>query len=102
MYDKMHAKYIIRSQMNEEYVNDSLKIIDIVPIDGILKMTLKQISRKLKIPEERISEVIEKMKMNRNPLMKLSNDKLVFDYCPKDVEYVKHLRNALSNMGMND
>jgi len=102
MYDKWHAEYIINSQMDKDYIKDSLKIIKIVPKDGLLKMSLKQISLKLKISEERVLEVIEKMKLHKNPLLKVENEVFVFDYPLKDVEYVRHLRNAMSNSGLTE
>ena len=102
MFSKEYADYIICYQTDKEIRNEALGIIAIVPDNGILTFSTKQISRKIKIPEVRVNEVLEKMKNHKIPLFKEINGALIFDYSERNIEYVRHLRNALGNIGWNE
>lgn len=100
MYSREYAEYIIKEQFDEKYQDVANKIISLVNDEGMLKMTTSQISKKVNCVESEIIEVIEIMKTHKNPLVKLKKNIYVFDYPEKDLQYVNHLRKALSNLGM--
>jgi len=102
MYSQEYANYIINCQLDEIHHLLANKIIDLVPKNGKLKMTPIQISSKLNVSEEKVLEIIEVMSLHKNPLIKQENNIYIFDYPQKDIDYVKHFRRALSNIGMNN
>jgi hypothetical protein len=69
-----------------------------VPDNGILKMDLADIVSKSRFSQRHVTDTIEAMKTNEPfPLIQELEGYFVFDYPAKDVFYVKHLLNALSN-----
>lgn len=100
MYSKEFVEYIINEQLDKKNQDLATNIINLVPKNGILKMTSLEISVELNREESEIIETFEVMKSHKIPLVVLDNNSYIFDYPEKDIEYVKHLRRALSNFGM--
>jgi len=99
MYSKDYALFVVK-QLDDDHQEVANMIIDLVPPKGIINITHIEISKILGIPEAKISKTIEIMQRNKIPILKSKGDKHIFDYHIKEVEYVEHLKRALSNIGM--
>ena len=98
MYTNEFAEYVAKNRLPKEFVKCALWIIDRVPDSGILKMDLADIVSKSRFSKRHVTDTIKAMKTNEPmPLIQELEGNFVFDYPAKDVYYVKHLLNALSN-----
>ena len=98
MYANEFAAYVAKNRLPKELLECALWIIDRVPDNGILRMDLADIVSQSGFSKSRVKETIESMKTNEPlPLIQELEGNFVFDYPAKDVYYVKHLLNALSN-----
>lgn len=102
MFSKDYAEYIINAQLSDEFIETAMKILQLVPETGILKMTIPQISTHTGIDKESLATTLEIMQTHKNPLCKLVNNLYIFDYPEKGIEYVKRFRRAMSNWGMRE
>ena len=100
MYSREYVEYVIMEQFDKKYQDSANNILNLVPKNGVLKMTSLEISVKLSKDKSEIAEVLEVMKAHKIPLVVWQNNTYIFDYPEKDIRYVKHLRRALSNHGM--
>jgi len=98
MYTNQFAEYVAKNKLPKKFVKCALWIIDRVPDNGILKMDLADIVSQSRFSKRHVTDTIEAMKTNEPlPLIQELEGNFVFDYPAKDVYYVKHLLNALSN-----
>ena len=98
MYTNEFALYVAKNRLPKKFVKCALWIIDRVPDNGILKMDLADIVSQSRFSKKHVTDTIESMKKNEPlPLIQELEGNFVFDYPAKDVYYVKHLLNALSN-----
>ena len=98
MYTNEFAAYVAKNRLPRKLVKCALWIIDIVPDSGVLKMNLADIVSKSRFSKKHVTDTIKAMKTNEPiPLIQELEGNFVFDYPAKDVYYVKHLLNALSN-----
>jgi hypothetical protein len=98
MYTNQFAEYVAKNRLPKRFVKCALWIIDRVPDSGILKMGLADIVSQSGFSQNHVKDTIESMKTNEPlPLIQELRGDFVFDYPAKDVNYVEHLLNALSN-----
>ena len=98
MYTNLFAVYVAKNKLPKKFVKCALWIIDRVPDRGVLKMDLADIVSESRFSQRTVTDTIEAMKTNEPlPLIQELEGNFVFDYPAKDVYYVKHLLNALSN-----
>ena len=98
MYTYQFAEYVAKNRLPKKFVKCALWIIDRVPDNGVLEMDLADIVSQSGFSKSRVKETIKAMKTNEPlPLIQELEGNFVFDYPAKDVYYVKHLLNALSN-----
>ena len=98
MYTNEFAEYVAKIKLPKKFVKCSLWIIDRVPDSGILEMSLSDIVSQSRFSKKHVTATIKAMKTNEPvPLIQELEGNFVFDYPAKDVYYVKHLLNALSN-----
>ena len=98
MYKNEFAEYVAKNRLPKKFVKCALWIIDRVPDNGILKMDLADIVSQSGFSQRKVTDTIKAMKTNEPlPLIQELEGNFVFDYPAKDVYYVKHLLNALSN-----
>jgi hypothetical protein len=97
MFDASHAGYLVRNRIEERLHECSMWIIGRVPLQGILEATAEDLAGHGVFPAELIEETIAAMRKSEPPVMTGRRGRLVFDYAEKDIEYVRHFRNALSN-----
>ena len=98
MYTNQFAEYVAKNRLPKKFVKCALWIIDRVPDRGVLKMDLADIVSESRFTKKHVTATIEAMKTNEPlPLIQELEGNFVFDYPAKDVYYVKHLLNALSN-----
>ena len=98
MYTNEFAVYVAKNRLPRKLVKCALWIIDRVPDRGVLKMDLADIVSESRFTKKHVTATIEAMKTNEPlPLIQELEGNFVFDYPAKDVYYVKHLLNALSN-----
>ena len=98
MYKNEFAEYVAKNRLPKELLECALWIIDRVPDSGILRMDLADIVSQSGFSQSHFKDTIEAMKTNEPlPLIQELEGNFVFDYPAKDVYYVKHLLNALSN-----
>ena len=98
MYTNEFAVYVAKNKLPKKFVECALWIIDRVPDNGILEMDLADIVSQSGFSQRKVTDTIKAMKTNEPlPLIQELEGNFVFDYPAKDVYYVKHLLNALSN-----
>ena len=98
MYTNQFAEYVAKIKLPKKFVKCALWIIDRVPDNGVLEMSLTDIVSKSRFSKRHVTDTIEAMKTNEPlPLIQEFRGDFVFDYPAKDVYYVKALLNALSN-----
>ena len=98
MFTKEFALWISQNKFPEDCRDCAEWIIEQVPEDGILKMTRQKISELSGFSRAQVAATLKAMKNTKPvPLVCVRRDALVFDYPEKDVNYVRHLRQALSN-----
>jgi hypothetical protein len=98
MYTNEFAAYVAKIKLPKKFVKCALCIIDRVPDNGILKMSLADIVSESGFSQRKVTDTIKAMKTNEPlPLIQELEGNFVFDYPAKDVYYVKALLNALSN-----
>lgn len=100
MFSKDYAEYIITAQLSDEFIETAMKIMQLVPETGILEMTIPEISAHIGIDKESLDTTLKIMQTHKNPLCKLVNNRYIFDYPEKDIEYVMRFRRAISNWGV--
>ena len=98
MYTNEFAVYVAKIKLPKKFLKCALWIIDRVPDRGVLKMDLADIVSESRFTKKHVTATIKAMKTNEPlPLIQELEGHFVFDYPAKDVYYVKHLLNALSN-----
>lgn len=100
MYSKEFVRYVVNERIDEKHKDLALNIINLIPKNGVLKMTSLEISVVLSKDESEIIEVFEVLKSHKTPLVVWKNNTYIFDYPEKDIKYVRRLRNAISNCGL--
>lgn len=99
MYSNEYAEYIIKFQMDKRHHDVALKIINLVPENGILELSVNEIASRINKSETEVSNTLDVMRLHKNPLVKYGDNSYVFDYPEDGVEYVEHLSKGMSNMG---
>lgn len=102
MYCAKYAKYLVSKQIPKEYESDALKLIEIIPSNGIIKESDEKIIGHLGVSKEKFNALIKLMRTTKLPVLKIENSCIIFDYPEKDVNHYRHFANALGNLGLFD
>jgi len=102
MYNSEYLIFVAKQHIPEEHHEFIEKLARIIPETGRLEKSVIDIAGEIGCKEDKIDETI-KLLFEVNPvLIRREGKDLIFDYDEKDISYVRHLRNAISNMGLQD
>ena len=102
MYNSEYLNFVAKQHLPEDHHEILEKLAEIVPESGILEKPIPEIAHELGCSGDKLIEIIDLL-FNVNPvLIKKEGDILIFDYEESKINYVRHLRNAMSNIGLQD
>lgn len=102
MYNSEYLIYVAKSNLSEDHHELIDKIAAIVPESGILNKSISEIAHELGCSEEKLEKLIDLLFKVNPVLIQKIGDSLVFDYEESAINYVKRLRHAISNIGLQD
>ena len=102
MYNSEYLNFVAKQHLPKEHHNIIEKLAEIIPESGRLERPITEIASKLGCSEEKLAEIIDLLFNVKPVLIKKEGDILIFDYEESKINYVRHLRNAMSNIGLQD
>jgi hypothetical protein len=100
MYSAEYLIFVAKQNLSSEYHDKLEMLAGIIPATGVLHNSIDEISKKIDCNNLKVKLLIEKLLKIKPKLMEIIGDNLVFNYETKEVDYVRHLRNAYSNLGI--
>jgi hypothetical protein len=103
MYSVEYLNFIAKLQLPIEYHDVVANLSEIIiPSTGILKYSISDIAAKINVDVSLVEKIIDSLSKTTPPMVKVDGRNLLFHYDKKDVDSVRHYRNAISNIGLMD
>lgn len=103
MYSAEYLVFVAKQHLPIELHSTIEKVAMIIPATGRLDKTLSDIAHLLGCTLDDLEKIVSALVTTSPPLVvRKEVNGLLFDYSEKDVNYVHHLRNALSNFGFEE
>ena len=102
MYSAEYLVFVTKLQLPIELHSIIEKLAEVIPASGRLDKPLSEMANQLGCTLDDLEKVIEELNTTSPPLVRKEVNDLLFDYSEKDVIYIHHLRNALSNFGFEE